>query len=502
MDIGAVLESPLEAIAAEALDCLVIGSGTAGVTSAIELAESGLKVAIVEAGPFLLTSHVGSSPFAHRDDIVPKIHNLVRYRTLYVSSTQEAAAREGTVAGNNNAWSVVGGRTLFWGGFTPRFLDSDFQSWPYDADTLRPWYERAEKLIGCSGGGTDNAPFIAHEAQDGLIEKLRRDGIAASHAPLGIDTAHVRNGHVSAGFDSSVARLLRCHHFGRTEDRARLSLSAQAVACKLHYSNGRVSGAAVLDRRTGRVFDVAARHVVLAAGCLQSVRLALASGLADLDPLIGHYVGDHLFRQAVLRLPAPLGEKSLYVFMPASADRPYHVQLQGMFPETWYSPLHATVWLDGSKTGQYMLFYCFGTSAAAADARVVLNGAAGGREHQLENYYVVNDRTPEDLDVLRSMSDFLAKSAEALGADVVRTEENIAGSALHEYGGLRMGNDRQSSVTDPTGKFWRLKGLSCADSAVWPSQGSANSYLTITAVALRHASLLAEELGARGRTRD
>jgi len=121
-----VLESPLEQIVSAAVDCLVIGSGTAGVTTAVALAERGLRVAIVEAGPFLLTEHVGSGPFATREDLVPNIHDLVRYETVWVPSEKEAAVRTGQVQGNNNAWSVVGGRTLFWGGCTPRFLDTDF----------------------------------------------------------------------------------------------------------------------------------------------------------------------------------------------------------------------------------------------------------------------------------------------------------------------------------------------------------------------------------------
>ena len=66
--------------------------------------------------------------------------------------------------------------------------------------------------------------------------------------------------------------------------------------------------------------------------------------------------------------------------------------------------------------------------------------------------------------------------------------------ALHEFGGLRMGTDPASSVTDPDGRFWRVPNLSCADAAIWPHQGSANSYLTITAIALRNATRLAAEL--------
>ncbi len=83
-----------------------------------------------------------------------------------------------------------------------------------------------------------------------------------------------------------------------------------------------------------------------------------------------------------------------------------------------------------------------------------------------------------------------------MGGRVVRTEENAAGSALHEFGGLRMGRDPETSVTDPDGRFWRIGNLSGADAALWPHQGSANSYLTITAVALRNAVRLAETIGA------
>ena len=62
-----------------------------------------------------------------------------------------------------------------------------------------------------------------------------------------------------------------------------------------------------------------------------------------------------------------------------------------------------------------------------------------------------------------------------------------------------MGRDAAASVTDPDGRFWRIRNLSCADAAIWPHQGSANSYLTITAVALRNAVELAKALASEGR---
>ncbi len=488
-----ILLSDARAVANAAVDCLVIGSGTSGVTTAIELAERGLKVAILEAGPLILTEHVGSGPFANRADIVPQIHDLVRFRTTWTSEKELAAVQARTAETNNNAWSIVGGRTVFWGGCTPRFRDEDFADWPYDADEMRSWYVRAERLMGVSGseGDNDTPPFMTHAAQERLLTRLAAKDIPATHAPLCIDTRSVHGGRMSLGFDSSVSRLLRCKHFGRIEDGARLSLAAETEVLQLVHDGNVVSAVTVRDR-TGETFAVPARHFVLAGGCMQSTRLAMASGLADVDPLVGRYMGDHLFRQAVFELPEPLQEKSLYIFIPPTAKRPFHAQLQGMFQETWYSPLHATCWLDGDANGRYILFYCFGISKAEEAGRMVLCGDGMAKT----DYCIVNERSPGDSKTLAEMAKFTADVAAGLGAKVVRTEENAAGSALHEFGGLRMGRDRASSVTDPDGRFWRIGNLSCADAAIWPHQGSANSYLTITAVALRNASRLAAGMEA------
>lgn len=488
-----ILLSDARAIAGASVDCLVIGSGTSGVTTAIELAERGLRVAILEAGPLVLTEHVGSGPFANRGDIVPQIHDLVRFGTVWTSEKELAAAQARTAKTNNNAWSIVGGRTVFWGGCTPRFRDEDFADWPYDADEMRSWYARAERLIGVSGSGSDNAapPFMTHAAQEHLLARLATGGIPAAHAPLCIDTRAVQGGRMSLGFDSSISRLLRCRHFGRIEDGARLSLAAETEVLQLVHDGSVVSAVTVRDR-TGETFAISARHFVLAGGCMQSTRLAMASGLGDVDPMVGRHMGDHLFRQAVFELPEPLQEKSLYIFIPSTANRPFHAQLQGMFQETWYSPLHATCYLDGDANGRYILFYCFGISKAEEAGRMVLCGDGKAKT----DYCIVNERSPGDKVTLAEMAKFTADVAAALGGTVVRTEENVAGSALHEFGGLRMGRDPASSVTDPDGRFWQIGNLSCADAAIWPHQGSANSYLTITAVALRNASRLASEIEA------
>ncbi len=473
------------------IDVAVVGSGTAGTTTAIELARQGLSVVILEAGPFLLPSHVGSTPFRSRDDITPEVHNLVRYRTAWVS-------REDYVDGvmpplGSDAWSVVGGRTLFWGGCAPRFAEWDFDDWPIDAATFRPYYERAEALMHVSGRDPERPAFFRGPAQDAMLARLERAGIPGVHAQLGVDTQEMRNGYVARGFDCATDRLLRSALLSTRPGRGRVVVVPEAVVEHIETDRSKARGLVVRAAGSERRYRVTARHYVLAGGAVQSTRLALASGLGRLHPCVGRYLSDHLFVQGLLQLEKPLGEP-IYVFVEPSPDRPFHVQVQGAFQETWYSPYHATVWLDCDPQGTYLLVYAFGVGTPSEGNELLLLDRQGDGPSGLGGYCVVADYTEQDRNTLDAMYDYLEPLAAAMGGRLVRRQVNPLGAALHEIGGLRMGRTPDDGVTDLRGRFWALKNLSVADAAAWPSQGSANSYLTITAWSLRHAEGVANRL--------
>ena len=233
----------------------------------------------------------------------------------------------------------------------------------------------------------------------------------------------------------------------------------------------------------------------MAGGAVQSTRLALASGLEDPAGLIGRYVNDHLFVQGVMKLAKPLDDGPLYIFLDPTPEQPFHVQIQGPFRETWYSPYHATVWLDCHEDGLYVLFYVFGVASVEPDNRIELCGSSG--TVAMHDYRVIYDRSAHDIAVLERMRAMMPRVAETMGAEVVKDQINPPGAALHEVGGLRMSADPASGVTDTLGRFWRYPNLSAADASIWPSQGTANSYLTITAMALRQAEAIAAARGSR-----
>lgn len=93
---------------------------------------------------------------------------------------------------------------------------------------------------------------------------------------------------------------------------------------------------------------------------------------------------------------------------------------------------------------------------------------------------------------------YLAEILRKAGADTATAVPDaqsdktpLAGSATpttaHIMGGMRMGTDPTTSVTDATGRFHHLDNLFVADGSVFPSSGGHNPTLTIMATALRNA---------------
>lgn len=503
--VSSIVESEIETVAnrCDEVDYFIIGSGTAGVTSGIELANAGFSVVILEAGPLVTLQHIGTTPFRSQPDIVPKIHELVKYQSSWLSTEEFERTRGGELRSNNDCWSLVGGRTVFWGGCAPRFLAQDFNDWPFSFGDFEQYYARAERLMHVSGTSPDRPDFISSAVQDKLLKKFEDAGISAINAPVGVDTEAVANGHISRGFESAVARLLRCPTFVKFGDKTGLAIVPNVVVLELKANGDKIETVKVVDRNTGRMYELHPKHVILAGGGIQSTRLVMDSKLESDSGVVGRYIGDHVFVQGLLKLKTPL-KVPMYILLKATETQHFQVQLQGAFHETWYSPYHSTVWLDSHRDGLHILVYCFGIATVERENRLVLMGDTldEGHHYRHRKYAVVYDRSDEDHKLIETMSDFVPKIAEVFDAEVVKVQTNETGTALHEHGGLRMGADPQTSITDPFGRFWRYNNLSCADSAVWPSQGAANPYLTITAFSLRHAQGLIDEQHKKGNCKE
>src|SRR3954454_2335933 len=117
------------------------------------------------------------------------------------------------------AWNCVGGQSVFYGGASYRFRESDFQhdsdvlgdsgaEWPITYDEMEPFYGYAEELLGVSGepGGDPTGPrrttpfpqppaTLARQSRV-VADAARRLGMHPSRIPLAISytTGDARRG--------------------------------------------------------------------------------------------------------------------------------------------------------------------------------------------------------------------------------------------------------------------------------------------------------------------
>jgi choline dehydrogenase-like flavoprotein len=228
-----VILSETEAIP-EAAGIVVVGSGPAGLVTALELRRHGLDVTILESGTDRFDPELQALADAELAD-------AKRHAAMAI------AERRG-----------LGGTSLLWGGRCVAFDDLDFavrrhvpeSGWPFGHEEVRPWYEVALRYLG-AGSAVFSRALPAPSMDEIEMTSLER----WSRAP----------------------NLRRLHAKPLAEDgRLCVVLGATVVGIDIDAASGRISGLRVAgpsrDTRTLRP-----RAVVLACGGLETTRLLLAA---------------------------------------------------------------------------------------------------------------------------------------------------------------------------------------------------------------------------------
>ncbi len=293
-------------------DVCIIGSGAGAAPVAYELSRAGFSVVVLEKGPDL-----SEKDFA-KDEIA------VSRRSLYTPSLKdeqhviETYNEDGTihrVTGSESGWnfwngSMVGGSSNLMSGYFHRMKPDDFRlqtaygeikganvvDWPISYETLEPYYDKVEKLVGVSGRVVKH-PFQEKRSSaefpypptweqpvshwfDNACEKLGFHSIPTPRAILPYD-ALGRSGCSYSNYCGSYgcATGAKSHAKSALLDKAVKTGNCKIISDAFVYmlnTDTLVNEALYYDKE-GNVHSIKAKIFVVAAQAIESSRLLLNS---------------------------------------------------------------------------------------------------------------------------------------------------------------------------------------------------------------------------------
>tara|TARA_Y100000588_G_scaffold356070_2_gene411913 strand:- start:1768 stop:3480 length:1713 start_codon:yes stop_codon:yes gene_type:complete len=391
-------------------DVVVIGSGAGGGTTTRVLAEMGVKVALLEAGPMLdpateYKEHHWPYDWDHRGaEVGGKAYFGHQKPFGFFRTTSGGWQLDGepyTVGkGSQFEWfrsRIVGGRTNHYGRMSFRFSEIDLTgydrdglglNWPVTYNEIAPYYDKAERFIGVTGT-TEGIPT----APDGIFQKIpppkaHEQMIRAAAKKIGIPFIANRRAVITQNHNGRAG----CHYCGQcgrgcltasayassqvdvfpAVESGNVTLFTEAMAREiLTDSSGKATGVLYVNRKTQREERVLGRIVVLAGGSCESARILLNSksnlfpdGLANDSGQVGRNLMDSVGFSVRGRVPSLEGLRpyntdgfgSSHLYAPwwdwknhaqLGFPRGYHIEVSGGFGMPGIGSFHAA----GEKYG-------------------------------------------------------------------------------------------------------------------------------------------------------
>ncbi len=326
-------------------DVIVVGAGGGGAVVAKELAERGLDVLLLEAGPRF------TEPAREWSHLENEAANPATGIFRWGRSSRAGAPWQRDLPQNSYIWQTagVGGSTLHYFGNSPRAMPGVFADYggadrdlydrthlfPFGYRELVPYYERVEHVlpVQTAAMGSKEEHFLRAAGRMGLTHQTAKDVTLESFRPqenailqprgtagrtskrklLAYPKAQgctfcgycpqgcieppgsPRNLRAKRSVDTSyVPMALTAHRWAR--GRA-VSLTTDAFVTRIHTRDEsgtlRATGVTWRATRSGATATQEAHVVVLAGGAIETPRLWLNSGLPNPNDWVGRGLTDH-----------------------------------------------------------------------------------------------------------------------------------------------------------------------------------------------------------------
>ncbi|MEZ4859349.1 MAG: GMC family oxidoreductase [Flavobacteriaceae bacterium] len=394
-------------------DVIIVGSGAGGGMATKVLADAGLKVAVVEAGPFFDPADEKTRtqlkwPYESPRRGAGTQRDFGEFDMAYGGWEIEGEPYN-QIGDSKFDWFrsiMLGGRTNHWGRISLRFGPKDFKgkdkdglgdNWPIGYEDVKPYYDKVDKLIGVFGSNEkrENDPdgFFLPAPKPRLhelyyIKGAKKSNVDVIPSRLSILTKRINNERgvcfycrqcnrscsVYADFSSGS-----CLIFPAQKNGGQVDLYVNSMVSEVTIDdNGKATGVNYINKEDRKQYSLKAKVVILAASACSSARILLNSksekfpnGLGNSSGLIGKYLHDSTGTDRMFFIPEMMHRKrynedgvgGLHVYSPWWLDnkkldfpRGYHIEVWGGMGmpgySTGFNPNYLNKYL-GEKVGGY-----------------------------------------------------------------------------------------------------------------------------------------------------
>lgn len=366
-------------------DAIIVGSGAGGGMAGYVLANAGLKVLMLEAGPFydpiidsLQLKWPWESPRRGASNIRPFGDFDAAYGGWQLDG--EPYTKKGKTEFEWFRARMLGGRTNHWGRISLRMGPHDFKGktydgvtddWPITYDEVKPFYDKVDRLIGVYGTkeGLENEPdgIFLTPPKPRLTELLIKEGAKKTGVKVIAGRGSVLTEKLPGNTDRGV-----CFFCGQCARACKVYADFSSSSCLvipaiksgnlevipnamvrevITGADGKATGVSYVHKEDMQEYQVDGGIVILAASAAESARILLNSkssshpdGLANSSGIVGKYLHDSTGANMTGFLPQLMDRKrynedgvgSVHIYSPWWLDnkkldfpRGYHIEYWG-----------------------------------------------------------------------------------------------------------------------------------------------------------------------------